>query len=58
MVFANIASHHDEAGALDVTLREAVEAELASRRGPGLRLDPVSVREFARERGINHADLY
>jgi hypothetical protein len=58
MVFANIAGHHDKAGALDATLREAVEAELASRRCPGLRLDPVSVREFARERRINHADLY
>jgi hypothetical protein len=59
MVFANIASHyHEKEGALDATLREAVEAELASRRCPGLRLDPVSFREFARERGINHADLY
>jgi hypothetical protein len=59
MVFANIASHHHEKGGrLDATLREAVEAELASRRCPGVRLDPASFREFARERGINHADLY
>ncbi len=59
MVFANIAGHHHEkGGVLDAPLREAVEAELASRHCPGVRLDPVSFRAFARERGINHADLY
>jgi hypothetical protein len=57
--FVNVAGHyHEREGVLDATLREAVEAELASRRCPGLRLDTVSFREFARERGINHADLY
>ncbi|MHB2208064.1 hypothetical protein [Methylobacterium sp. CM6257] len=35
-----------------------VAAELASRRCPGLRLDPAAFRELALERGFNHTDLY
>jgi len=57
--FVNVAAHYHPKGlATDAVLHDVVEAELASRRCPGLRLDPVGFRELAQTRGINHADLY
>ncbi|MCJ2049468.1 hypothetical protein [Methylobacterium sp. J-070] len=57
--FVNVAHHYYGKGlATDAVLHDVVEAELASRRCPGLRLDPAGFRELAQERGINHADLY
>jgi hypothetical protein len=59
IVFVNAAAHHHSKGmATDTVLHDVVEAELASRRCPGLRLDPVSFRELSAARGINHADIY
>ena len=59
VAFVNVAAHYHPKGmATDGVLHDVVEAELASRRCPGLRLDPVSFREFAAERGFNHADIY
>jgi hypothetical protein len=59
IVFVNVAAHYHPKGmATDAVLHDVVEAELASRRCPGLRLDPVGFREVAQTRGINHADLY
>jgi hypothetical protein len=59
IVFVNVAAHYHPKGmATDAILHDVVEAELASRRCPGLRLDPVSFRELSAERGINHADIY
>jgi hypothetical protein len=59
IVFVNVAAHYHPKGMVtDAVLHDVVEAELASRRCPGLRLDPVSFRELASERGINHSDIY
>jgi hypothetical protein len=59
IVFVNVAAHYHPKGmATDAVLHDVVEAELASRRCPGLRLDPASFRELAQTRGINHADIY
>lgn len=57
--FVNVAHHYYGKGlATDAVLHDVVEAELASRRCPGLRLDPAGFRELAQERGFNHADIY
>lgn len=57
--FVNVAHQYYGKGlATDTALHEAVAAELASRRCPGLRLDPAGFRELAQERHFNHADLY
>jgi hypothetical protein len=57
--FVNVAHHYYGKGlATDAALHDVVAAELASRRCPGLRLDPAAFRELALERGFNHADLY
>ncbi len=59
IMFVNAAAHYHPKGmATDAVLHDVVEAELASRRCRGLRLDPVGFREVAQTRGINHADLY
>lgn len=59
IVFVNVAHQYYGKGlATDAALHDVVEAELASRRCPGLRLDPAGFRELAQERGFNHADLY
>jgi hypothetical protein len=59
IVFVNVAAHYHPKGmATDAVLHDVVEAELASRRCPGLRLDPASFRELAARRGFNHADIY
>ncbi|MCJ2023441.1 hypothetical protein [Methylobacterium sp. J-067] len=59
MIFVNVASHYRDAGRLpDDALADVVQAELATRRCPGLRLDPAGFHEYARAHGINHADLY
>lgn len=59
VVFADSATHYrDRHLVLPDGLREVVEAEVASRHCPGLRLDETSFRRFAQERGLNHADLY
>jgi hypothetical protein len=57
--FVNVAHHHYGKGlATDAALHDVVEAELASRRCPGLRLNPAGFRELAQERRLNHADIY
>jgi hypothetical protein len=59
IVFVNVAAHYHPKGmATDAVLYDVVQAELASRRCPGLRLDPVGFRELAQGRGFNHADIY
>ena len=59
VVFANGATHYrDRRTVPPAGLREAVEAEVASRLCPGLRLDDARFRLFAQAHGINHADLY
>lgn len=59
IVFVNAARHfHARVDRKDAAMREAVEAELASRRCPGVRLDLAGFRKLAHERGINHADIY
>lgn len=59
VLFANGATHYRDRHIVPAPgLREAVEAEVASRLCPGLRLDDASFRRFAQDRGLNHADLY
>ena len=59
VLFANGATHYRDRRIVPAAgLREAVEAEVASRLCPGLRLDDASFRAFAQAHGINHADLY
>jgi hypothetical protein len=59
IAFVNVAAHYHPKGTVtDAVLQDVVEAELASRRCPALRLDPASFRELAQRRGINHADIY
>lgn len=59
IVFVNVAAHYHPKGmATDTFLHDVVQAELASRHCPGLRLDQASFRELAAVRGFNHADIY
>lgn len=59
IAFVNAVGHHGSRDqGTDAALHGAVEADLASRRCPGLRLDPAGFRAFARGRGVGHADLY
>ena len=59
VLFANGATHYRDRHIVPAAgLREAVEAEVASRLCPGLRLDDASFRRFSQDHGINHSDLY
>ncbi|MCJ2075680.1 hypothetical protein MKK64_10035 [Methylobacterium sp. E-025] len=59
VLFANGATHYRDRHIVPAAgLREAVEAEVASRLCPGLRLDEASFRIHAQAHGINHSDLY
>ena len=59
VLFANGATHYRDRHIVPaIGLREVVEAEVASRLCPGLRLDDASFRRFSQDHGINHSDLY